>query len=128
MVRIAIVDDSKLIRVFAAAALQKAGHEILQVEPDSFQNVLDTLIEWKPALIVLDQSMPAFQGPSLIRACFEHPELSTIKVLILTALHDEIMADRMKKLGVETILYKPIPYETLIEAVNRMLQGPPKGE
>lgn len=126
MAHIAVVDDSKLIRTFAAAALQKAGHEVLLLDPESLESTLDALIAAKPDLIVLDLCMPAFQGPSLVRACFENPGLSDMKVLILTASHDETMADRMKKLGVDIILHKPIRHEELTEAVSRILQEPVK--
>lgn len=125
--RIAVVDDSKLIRAFAEAALKKAGHEVISIEPESLQGTLDALLEGKPDLMILDHSMPAFQGPSLVRACFEKPELSGVKVIILTALRDEAMTERMKKLGVDCVLHKPILHEDLTEAVARMLGGAPKG-
>ena len=118
-----MVDDSKLVRVFAAAALQKAGHEVILIEPDSLQATLEALVEGQPNLMILDHSMPAFQGPSLVRACFEHPGLSGIKVIMLTAFHDDTMAERMKKLGVDSVLHKPIGHEDLIKAVARMLGG-----
>ena len=124
--RIAVVDDSKLIRVFAEAALQKAGHEVITIEPNSLQSTLEALLEGKPDLLLLDHSMPAFQGPSLVRACFENPELSRVKVIILTALHDEEMVDRMKKLGVDCVLHKPIQHEDLTKAVTRLLGDAPE--
>jgi len=124
--RIAVVDDSKLVRVFVAAALHKAGHEVLLIEPDSLQGTLEALLAGKPDLMILDHSMPAFQGPSLVRACFEHPELSKVKVLILTALHDETMSERMTKLGVNGVLHKPIRHEDLTEAVEKVLGDLPR--
>jgi CheY-like chemotaxis protein len=126
--RIAVVDDSKLVRVFVAAALEKAGHEVLLIEPDSLQETLDALVAGKPELLLLDLSMPAFQGPSLVRACFEHPDLAKLKVLILTAFHDAAVAERMEKLGVAAILHKPILHEDLTSAVERLLAAPPKVE
>jgi two-component system invasion response regulator UvrY len=126
--RIVVVDDSKLVRVFVAAALEKAGHEVILIEPDSLQGTVEALLEGKPDLMIVDHSMPAFQGPSLVRACFEHPGLSMVRVIMLTAFHDDTMAERMLKLGVQTILHKPIRHEDLTEAVNRMLADPPRGE
>ena len=121
--RIAVVDDSKLVRVFVAATLEKAGHEVLLIEPESLQATMDALIEGKPNLMVLDHSMPAFQGPSLVRACFEHPELSGIKVIILTAFHDEAISERMQRLGVACVLHKPISPLELNKAVAALIEG-----
>ena len=128
MARIAVVDDSKLVRVFAEAALKKAGHEVLLIDPESLHATMDALIEGKPDLMIIDHSMPAFQGPSLVRACFERPDLSKVKVIILTALHDEAMTVRMQKLGVACVLHKPILHEDLTLAVEQALAAPPKAE
>jgi DNA-binding response OmpR family regulator len=126
--RIAVVDDSKLVRVFAEAALKKAGHEVLLIVPDSLQATMDALVAGKPDLMLLDHSMPAFQGPSLVRACFEHPDLAKVKVIILTAFHDEAMTVRMEKLGVACVLHKPILDGDLTLAVEQALATPPKAE
>jgi CheY-like chemotaxis protein len=128
MARIAVVDDSKLVRVFVAATLGKAGHEVVLIEPESLQAAMDDLLETKPDLMVLDHSMPAFEGPSLVRACFERPELSGIKVIILTAFHDEDIAERMQKLGVACVLHKPILHGDLTLAVEQALAAPPRSE
>ena len=121
MARIAVVDDSKLVRVFVAAALGKAGHDVSLIEPESLQATLDALIAGKPDLLVLDHSMPAFQGPSLVRACFERPELSGIKVIILTAFHDEDIKVQMQRLGVACVLHKPVLHGDLTQAVEQAL-------
>jgi CheY-like chemotaxis protein len=126
--RIAVVDDSKLVRVFVAATLGKAGHDVILIEPESLQGTVDALVEGKPDLLILDHSMPAFQGPSLVRACFEHPALSKVRVIILTAFHDEAIKERMEKLGVACVLHKPILHGDLTQAVERALATPPRSE
>ncbi|HEX4844844.1 MAG TPA: response regulator [Geothrix sp.] len=128
MARIAVVDDSKLARAFAAAALSKTGHRVILIEPKSLQLTLGELVKWAPDLILLDCSMPAFQGPSLVRACFELPGLSLVKVIILTAFQDKAIAQRMTKLGVDRVLYKPISPRDLSEAVEEAVARPPRCE
>ncbi len=108
MAIIAIVDDSRLARSFVAASLRQAGHSVAEVDPVSLQGVVDTLRELQPALLVLDQQMPTFSGSSLVRACFEDDALSRVKVLMLTAHHNEDLEHRMEKLGVHAVLHKPI--------------------
>lgn len=128
MAQIAVVDDSRLARVFVEAALRKAGHAVLLIEPTSLTETLEVLVQWMPDLLILDHSMPAYQGPSLVRACFEHPALAKVKVIMLTALRDEAMQERMRKLGVDCVLHKPILHEELTEAVAQTLAAPPREE
>ena len=122
MAQIAIVDDSKLARVFAAATLAKNGHTVVEIEPTDLVAVLAQLREKKPDLLVLDHNMPAFSGPSLVRACFEDETLSSLKVVMLTAHHDDEMRSRMYKLGVHAVLYKPIGAKDLASCVAGVLK------
>jgi DNA-binding response OmpR family regulator len=117
---VAIVDDSRLARTFAAASLKQAGHEVAEVEPESQERVMAVLRELKPAILVLDQQMPAFSGSSLVRACFEDDALSTVKVLMLTAGRDEDLDHRMEKLGVHAVLHKPISPAVLNKAIAEL--------
>ncbi len=127
MALVAIVDDSRLARMFAATALRKHGHEVIEIQPDTLPETLAILLERRPELLVLDHAMPAFQGPTLVRACFDDRRLAAIKVVMLTAFHDEAVAVRMAKLGVHAVLHKPILHEALTAAVDRVLAGEPPG-
>jgi DNA-binding response OmpR family regulator len=121
---IAVVDDSLLARRFAAASLKSAGHEVVEIEPTTLDQVMDTLRELKPAVLVLDQQMPTFLGSNLVRACFEDHELSSLRVVMLTAHHDEEMEGRMEKLGVHRILHKPINPKDLSRVVATLTEDP----
>ena len=124
MTLIAIVDDSRLARSFAATCLKQAGFEVAEVEPTSLSEVLEKLRVLGPSLLVLDQQMPTFSGSSLVRACFEDEALSSLKVVMLTAHHDGDMEIRMEKLGVHAVLHKPISPADLNKAVTELLRGP----
>jgi DNA-binding NarL/FixJ family response regulator len=67
--------------------------------------------------------MPGCPGPSLIRALCEDPALAEIRVVMLTAHHDDEIGARMAKLGVREVLHKPIAPEDLEAAVLRALDG-----
>ncbi len=125
MARIAIVDDSRLARAFAATSLKQAGHDVTEVDPVSLSQVMDTLRDLQPALLVLDQQMPAFSGSSLVRACFEDDALSAVKIVMLTAQRNEDLNHRMGKLGVHAILHKPITPVDLNQAVAKLAGAPP---
>jgi CheY-like chemotaxis protein len=121
MALIAIVDDSKLARVYNAAALKKLGHELLEIEPISLFEVLGILKERRPDLMVVDYLMPGCPGPSLVRACHEDASLAGVKVVMLTAHHEEEIQTRLLNLGVQCVLHKPVDPKMLEDAVSRLL-------
>lgn len=123
MAVIAIVDDSRLARLFAAASLKQAGHEVTEIDPISLGQVMAILKGLKPVLLVLDQQMPTFSGSSLVRACFEDDGLSAVKVVMLTAHRDEDLEHRMLKLGVHAVLHKPISPVDLNQVVASLTDG-----
>ncbi len=124
MALIAIVDDSRLARAYAAASLRQAGHEVAEVEPESLGLVMATLRDLKPSLLILDQQMPSFSGSSLVRTCFEDDALASLKVVMLTAHMEEDMEHRMEKLGVHAVLHKPISPPELNKAVAALVEVP----
>lgn len=123
MALIAIVDDSRMARVFHAAALKELGHELLEVDPISLLEVLTLLKERKPDLMVVDYLMPGCPGASLVRACHDAAELADLKVILVTAHHEGEVEDRLLNLGVVKILYKPLDPKDLAESVTQALAG-----
>jgi two-component system chemotaxis response regulator CheY len=123
MALVAIVDDSKLARAFAATSLKQAGHQVAEIEPTSLDQVMGELKELRPDLLVLDQLMPTFLGSSLVRACFEDAALAALKVVILTTQHDVDIEHRMENLGVHATLHKPITPSDLNKVVAELVQG-----
>jgi DNA-binding NarL/FixJ family response regulator len=124
MALIAIVDDSRLARSFATACLKQAEHEVVEVEPTCLSEVMGKLRELRPLVLILDQQMPTFSGSSLVRACFEDDALGDLKVVMLTAHHNEDLEIRMEKLGVHAVLHKPISPSDLNKAVAMLANGP----
>lgn len=123
MARIAIVDDSRLARTFAMSCLRKLDHEVVEVDPTSIFEVLTALRESQPELIVMDFLMPLCPGTSLVRSCREDAALKDVKILMVTAHHDEEVQTRLERMGVDRFLHKPFEPQVLQAAVTELLQG-----
>lgn len=121
MARIAIIDDSRLARTFAASCLRKSGHEIVDIDPISIFEVLKVLREEPPQLILMDYMMPGCPGNSLVRACREDQNLKDIPILVITAHRDDEVRERLERLGSLGFLHKPFEAQTLQEEVERLL-------
>lgn len=123
MSRIAIVDDSRLVRAFAAAALRAKGHEAVEVEPTSLFEVLKVLRETPVDLALVDYLMPGCPGESLLRACREDVALADLPILILSAHRDDDSLIRMQQMGISGFLLKPVEASVLADKVAEALAG-----
>ncbi|MFN7959553.1 MAG: response regulator [Holophagaceae bacterium] len=123
MPRIAIVDDSRLVRAFAAGALRAGGHETVEVEPTSLFEVLKVLRETPVDLLVADFLMPECPGESLVRACREDVALRELPILVVSAHRDDISLQRMQQMGISGFLLKPVDAPTLAAKVAEALEG-----
>jgi len=121
MGRIMIVDDSRLARTFSSACLRKQGHEVQEVEPTSIFDVLKAVKEARPDLLIMDFLMPNCPGASLARVCREDPELHSLRVLVLTAHHDDVVTGRLLEMGVADVMFKPFEPQALADAVASIL-------
>lgn len=123
MPRIAIVDDSRLARAFAAAALRAKGHEVVEIEPNSLFEILRVLREAPVDLLVMDFLMPECPGETLVRACREDAALRDQPILILSAHRDDDSLVRMQQMGISGFLLKPVEASALAAKVAETLEG-----
>jgi HD-like signal output (HDOD) protein/DNA-binding NarL/FixJ family response regulator len=106
MKTILIVDDSAICREPIAAALRLKGYKTICAADG-----LDALAalekeKEKPALVLLDISMPRMDGISLLAAMRKHPDYKSIPVILLTAVQDRDTVIRARQLGVRDYLLK----------------------
>jgi two-component system, chemotaxis family, chemotaxis protein CheY len=123
MARIAIVDDSRLIRAFAAGALRAQGHEAVEVEPTSLLEVLEVLRKGAVDLLLVDFLMPQCPGESLVRACREDEGLRDLPIMVISAHRDDLSLQHMQQLGISGFLMKPVDASTLVAKVAEVLEG-----
>jgi CheY-like chemotaxis protein len=120
---VAVVDDSRLSRVYHSACLRKSGFQPVGIEPTGLRETLEALCQTPPDLILLDYLMPNFNGDALIRALrAEAPEpLRSVPILVVTA-HRSLDLDILTKahFGVE-LLSKPIYPADLVASVELLL-------
>ena len=114
---ILVVDDDRLVRQAIRWALEDEG---LQVETvaDGHQ-ALKRLAQRKPALVVLDLTLPLHSGDEVaaaVRAAY-----GAVPILVITA--DGHAAAKAQRMGAIGYLHKPFEIETLIRAVQRGLRA-----
>lgn len=77
--------------------------------------------ELKPDLVVLDLMLPNRGGYEVCFSMRQDPELERIKVLMVTALDQEIDKSKGVMVGTDEYLTKPFEPEQLLSAVRKLL-------
>ena len=121
MARIAVIDDAKIMRTILATTLERAGHEVIQLEPLSASEVGEVLQAHAPDLLVTDFHMPGANGATLVRMA--RKALPDLPVVVVTAFGDAETSALLTKLGVSAILRKPVHPEEVQAAVAKALGG-----
>jgi len=123
MAKILVFDDSKLMREFTSAPLREAGHEVLGIEPESLLDALKHVNDFAPDIVLTDYQMPKCNGESLVRALRHNEKFRDIKVMMITAIRDPDLVERMRNTGVDGFLYKGNDLKELPLRVNELLSA-----
>lgn len=116
--RILIIDDEAAVRNAVRRVLRTTQHDIIAAE-DGFQAGVKIIAE-HPDLIILDLSMPGLDGYGVINFVRQRPELSNLKILVLSGLAPSDLAKSVD-IGADDALAKPFENQDLLNHVNRLL-------
>ena len=111
---ILIVEDNPLNMELATDILHAAGHKVLQAE-DAYQAIVLARSE-KPALILMDVSLPGMDGLVATTILKRDPQTSDIPVIALTAHAMKGDKERALAAGCDDYFTKPIDARVLVEA------------
>lgn len=118
MARVLIVDDAKFMRTLVKDALVAAGHEIVG-EAENGNEAVELYRKLKPDLVTMDITMREKDG---IEAAGEIlGKDPSARIIMVTALGQEILLTKAIKLGVRDFVVKPFPPERLQKAAEKAL-------
>jgi DNA-binding response OmpR family regulator len=114
---ILIIDDDPMITEPLGRVLREAGFEVAIA--GSGTSGLAMALAQKPALVVLDVMMPEMDG---WQVCQQLRQRSTVPILMLTALGDEVDRILGLELGADDYLTKPFSTRELLARIRAMLR------
>ena len=123
--RVLVADDDLDMLAAVSDALGSLGFDVLSV--DSGAGLIDHLATDGPFdLIVTDISMPWMDSLKTLRSI--RTAGVTTPVIVITALTDAQIPNRVQALGANTILLrKPFDFDELAAAARQMTNGGPSG-
>lgn len=120
MPTIMVVDDSLFMRNHLAKLLGEHGYETVMAE-DGLQAV-KTYRATMPDLVLLDITMPNMNGMDAL-AEIRLYDLRA-KVVMLTALDQQLVAARAVHMGAQDFLVKPVTASRLLMTIQKALRAP----
>jgi two-component system chemotaxis response regulator CheY len=121
--RILVVDDSSLVRLYYRNALEAAGFNVEQAINgiEAMEKVLAQAFD----LVIVDVNMPRMDGFSFMRALRRGaPELATIPALIISTESGQQDIDDSRNAGANFYLVKPVSDVDLIRHVAALTGAP----
>lgn len=117
MYRILIVEDDPVITETLCAYMGRWGMEARGVE--DFQNVLREFAAFDPQLVLMDISLPFFDG---YHWCADIRKISTAPILFISSAGDNLNILRALDAGADDFVSKPFDLSVLMAKVQALLR------
>jgi two-component system, OmpR family, alkaline phosphatase synthesis response regulator PhoP len=118
-VQILVVDDSPELLGIISQRMRERGFTVTTASDG--EAALEQARVVHPDLVLLDVVMPKKSGWEVARAMRNDPALSTTKIIIMTALGEELNENASPLFGADLTLDKPFDLGQLDDAVDAML-------
>ena len=122
MIRVLLVDDQPLARMGLRAILCPEEGFLIVGECADGDEVLDTVRDSQPEVVVMDVRMPRMNGAEATRRLREQPGQGP-PVLILTTFQDDDVLSSALRAGASGFLLKDAPGEEILRAVRTLACG-----
>jgi len=120
MNRVVVVDDEPDIRSLVHDILTGVGYEVFTAATG--EEGLGKIINLNPDLVVLDVVLPGLSGLEVCRLVKSKPSLSSIRILVLTALARDVDRKLIESAGADGFLRKPFSIGDLLSKTDEVLR------
>lgn len=118
--KILIVEDNSQISGFISEIL---GGSYTYFTAENGRSGLAIAASVIPDLIIVDEMMPIMSGLEMVRRIKQHPRLSSIPIIMLTAKTDNATENESIKLGIDVFMTKPFEPASLTGRIAQLLKG-----
>jgi len=120
---ILIADDDRVTTTMLASKLKGAGYQTL-VAVDAMQTLMLAQKHQLEA-VLLDINMPGGSGIMALQRLKGSSKTSNVPVIVVSASEDPEMPDKVRGMGADEFLKKPVDYDALINLIDRLTNGFP---
>lgn len=117
VMKIFIVEDDEVIANKIKQHLVKWDYESLIAK--DFQNILSALVSFDPQLVLLDITLPFFDG---YHWCREMRKISSVPIIFISSAIDNLNILRAIEMGADDYITKPFDLEILMAKIQALLR------
>jgi len=114
-----IIEDDVDIQNFASRVLELEGFQVFKAGDG--ERGMEIIREKSVSLVLLDLRLPRRDGWSILREIKGNTELSTIPVVVLTAIAETLQRKRTLRMGARKYLIKPVSAQSLSKTIISIL-------
>lgn len=118
--RILVVDDTEANARILSLAVMQDYYDVRTVS--NGMDALETAVNWRPDVIILDVMMPAMDGYEVCRQLKRSPRTAQIPIVMVTALDGAAAKLRGLECGADDFLTRPIDYETMLARIRSLVR------
>lgn len=115
--KIFIVEDDEIIASLCKKHLTSWGYDAKVCE--DFHNVLNEFISYDPTLVLLDISLPYFNG---FKWCEDIRKISSVPIIFISSASDDMNMIMAMHLGADDFIAKPFSIDLLIAKIQAILR------
>ena len=120
--RVLVVEDNPTVAKFYQAAIDSLQQDIeVVVKHDGFEGLLE-IGQSPPELLISDIYMPGMDGLQMIRSLYKSQQLSSDKIIVISGLSDESIAERGGIPSDVVFFRKPVKVDQLKKMVQEKLE------
>ena len=123
MIRVLLVDDQGLVRAGFRALLDDAGDIEVVGEAGDGAAAVDLARSTRPDVVLMDIRMPVLDGLAATRAIAADPELSGVRVLVLTTYDENALVFEAIRAGAAGYLLKDAEPAELLRGIRIAAAG-----
>lgn len=120
MIKLLIVDDSKVMRDMVAACLRPLEGASFEFAASGLE-AIERLSLSDFAMVVLDLNMPDIGGVEVVEFVRSQDKLKSLPILIVTTRGDELSRQQVLAAGASRYMTKPFAPEQILSAVRELL-------
>jgi two-component system, NarL family, response regulator DegU len=121
MIRVVVADDHRLVRQMFRSTLSCEDDMAIVAEAECGNSAIEVTQKSRPDVLILDMNLPDKSGLEVIRTL--KPDMSDLKILVLTAVEKENVLFEALAAGAQGYLLKDSDVEEVLAAIRDLHQG-----